>query len=80
MPGKEMGGCGGVVCVAGRAAVVGWGREEVGTPGISECCGWPLCWMHRSRLSLYPLADAGKAGSTYSAYSNDIQKGDFAVW
>lgn len=54
--------------------------EEVGTPGISECCGWPF-WglLHCSRLSLYPLADAGMAGSTYSAYSNDIQKEDFAV-
>lgn len=35
--------------------------------------------LHCSRLSSYPLADAGKAGSTYSAYSNDIQKADFAV-
>lgn len=31
-------------------------------------------WLHCSRLSLYPRADAGKAGSTYSAYSNDIRK------
>lgn len=36
-----------------------------------------FCWLHCSRLSLYPLADAGKAGSTYSAYSNDIRKGRF---
>ncbi len=39
-----------------------------------------LSWgLHCSRLSSYPLADAGKAASTYSAYSNDIQKADFAV-
>lgn len=58
-----------------------WGAGgEVGTPGISECCGWPFWGLQCSRLSSYPLADAGKAASTYSAYSNDIQKADFAVW
>lgn len=51
----------------------------MGTPGISECCGWPFWGLHCSRLSSYPLADAGKAGSTYSAYSNDIQKADFLL-
>lgn len=65
MPRKER------VCVGGG---------EVGTPGISECCGWPFWGLQCSRLSSYPLADAGKAASTYSAYSNDIQKADFAVW
>lgn len=53
--------------------------REVGTPGISECRGWPFWGLHCSRLSSYPLADAGKAGSTYSAYSNDIQKADFVA-
>lgn len=57
----------------------GGGAREVGTPGISECCGWPFWGLHCSRLSSYPLADTGKAGSTYSAYSNAIQKADFAV-
>lgn len=36
----------------------------MGTPGISECCGWPFWGLHCSRLSSYPLADIGKAGST----------------
>lgn len=51
----------------------------MGTLGISECWGWPFWGLHCSRLSSYPLADTGKAGSTYSAYSNDIQKAEFAV-
>lgn len=39
-----------------------------------------LFWgLQCSRLSSYPLADDGKASCTYSAYSNDIQKAEFAV-
>lgn len=54
-------------------------EREVNTPGSSECCGWAFWRLHCSCLSLYPLADAGKADFTYSANSNDIQKAYFPV-